>query len=768
MGAGGMARVYLAVHRDIPNLRVVLKVLTDPQLADRFKQEADKLALLDGHPNICRIRHFFDHGDDLVIAMDFIDGPTVETKLKKSGPLPYDEAITIISQVLDVLEIAHSRGISHRDVKPSNIMIDSHGRVQVIDFGIAKGEADPSMTAAHGYAGTPDYMAPEQFGSAKGANHNLADIYAVGVTLYEMLCGALPFPGGDIFTIRDAKLFKEPTNPRQYRPDMSKHLEQVIMKAMSREPDNRFQSAREMKEFLLAGSARDDSRKTPPPTPADKITKSKVRKPRAGKSPLPRLLGIVVVLAAVAAAGYFGWPYLQEQLKKSSEKPQDKPKPALPTPSEPVALSPVALLFPDAGLTVEPESTLTLVWSSVVNADGYSVEVAAEPDFGNPLHQENAVDTFLTLPQSAPGEYYWRVAATSDNAPPGPVSSPRRFTVTAPKTPGDTPVLAAPGQLIVTVDRPSSILVNGRVVERTVTRSELSLDPGTYTIKVENTNSREKSKSEQVTIASEQTITQAFTFTDPATGSIRVTSNPSGAQIVVDGDIQRGLSTPYALSLTEGSHTISVVSAERGNRTMVRTVTVRPQGNPDLNFDFTEAEQQFLARKLADSIRVVKATLDDAAKGSREFSAAQDTEYDGNQRYADGDYAEAVNAYRSALGEYDQSRSSTGQEKSALEAVIEQIRVAYQAADISALKRIYPGIPKDEEKGWKQFFGSARDLEVTMAAESMDVRAAAADATVNVRMRFFDSTGKRDQTFRWLIQFEKTGGNWIVAKRQTL
>ena len=142
MGSGGMARVYLAVHKEIPNLRVVLKVLTDPQLADRFKHEADKLALLDGHPNICRIRHFFDHGDDLVIAMDYIDGPTVEERIKRDGKFAYEEAIEIIGQVLDVLEIAHSRGISHRDIKPSNIMLDSHKRVQVIDFGIAKGEAD--------------------------------------------------------------------------------------------------------------------------------------------------------------------------------------------------------------------------------------------------------------------------------------------------------------------------------------------------------------------------------------------------------------------------------------------------------------------------------------------------------------------------------------------------------------------------------------------------------------------------------------------------
>lgn len=768
MGAGGMARVYLAVHREIPNLRVVLKVLTDPQLADRFKQEADKLALLDGHPNVCRIRHFFDHGDDLVIAMDFIDGPTVETKVKKSGPLPYEEAISIISQVLDVLEIAHSRGISHRDIKPSNIMIDTHGRVQVIDFGIAKGEADPSMTAAHGYAGTPDYMAPEQFGSSAGTNHNLADIYAVGITLYEMLCGALPFPGGDVFTIRDAKLFKEPTNPRQYRPDMSKHLEQVIMKAMSRQPEDRFQSAREMKEFLLAGSARDESRKTPPPASAKPVKPVKVKKPRSGKSPIPRLVGVFVILAALAAAGYYGWPYLQQRLAASSEVLPDEPRPVPPGPSARVALHPAELRGPDDAMVLDAGSSPTLVWTSVPDAAAYEVEVAIDRSFADLQVKEKVSDTTAVLGALAAGDYYWRVTAVAADATAGPISSVRTFTVTAGEEPSETPAAQAPGRLIVTVDRPSTISINGDVRERNAASSELSLAPGRYTIRVDNPNTREKSKTERVEVKSDQIVSQAFTFSDLSTGSITISSNPPGAQIVVDGDIQRGVTTPHVLTLTEGSHTISVVSAERGNRTMVETVTLKPQGNPDLHFDFTEAEQQLLARRLADSIRVVKESLDEAARGSTDFAAAQKTEYTGNQNYADGDYDGAVASYRTALAGFAQSRSNTGLEKTALEAVIEQLRAAYQATDMNALKKVYPGIPKDEEKGWKQFFSSARDLEVTMGTEAMDVKAGAADATISVRMKFFDSTGKRDQTFRWQVQFEKTGGNWIVAKRQTL
>ncbi len=207
MGVGGMAKVYLAVHEDVPNLKVILKILDDIRMGDRFKQEADKLALLDGHPNICRIKHFFSHGEETVIAMEYIDGMTLEEKIKSDTQLTLEEAVRIISEVLDTLSYAHEKKIYHRDIKPGNIMIDSSGNVKVIDFGIAKGEADPNLTVAGTACGTPAYMAPEQFDDSEGALNAQVDIYAVGVNLYYMLCGEQPFKGDNQFAIRDEKLF---------------------------------------------------------------------------------------------------------------------------------------------------------------------------------------------------------------------------------------------------------------------------------------------------------------------------------------------------------------------------------------------------------------------------------------------------------------------------------------------------------------------------------------------------------------------------------
>lgn len=250
VGAGGMAKVYLAVHKDVPSLQVILKVLSDPRLGERFRVEADKLALLDGHPNICRIKHFFTRGDDTIIAMEFIDGMTIDEHLKPGSQMPVKEAVKIVIEILDILSFAHNKGISHRDIKPSNVMLEKGGKVKIIDFGIAKGESDPNLTAAGTSCGTPSYMAPEQFTPTENTNYYLVDIYAVGTTLYRLLTGENPFKGDNEFAIRDAKLFNETPSPRKLNSQIPKKLDKIILKSMDREPKERYSSANEMMDAL--------------------------------------------------------------------------------------------------------------------------------------------------------------------------------------------------------------------------------------------------------------------------------------------------------------------------------------------------------------------------------------------------------------------------------------------------------------------------------------------------------------------------------------
>jgi len=303
IGAGGMARVYLAVHKDVPNLKVVLKVLTNPRMVERFRQEADKLALLDANPNICRIRHFFNHGDDFVIAMDYVDGDTLEDILKEKSKLACAEACRIMISVLEVLKAAHEKDISHRDIKPSNIMIDKYEAVKVIDFGIAKGKSDPNLTIAGTAAGTPAYMAPEQFTGENDVDYRLVDIYAVGTTLYNLLTGELPFKGDNQFVIRDAKLMQDPVNPARVNPDIPKKLDAIIMKAMARESGDRYQSVPELIEALASMCGGPKAAVPVQPEPIEKANKIKKTAPiKADMGPTIRRKSKILPITIGAAA----------------------------------------------------------------------------------------------------------------------------------------------------------------------------------------------------------------------------------------------------------------------------------------------------------------------------------------------------------------------------------------------------------------------------------------------------------------------------------
>ncbi len=253
IGAGGMASVFLAVHKDIPNLHVVLKKLGDPELVERFKREADKLAALDGHPGICQIKHFFDHDDVFYIAMEYIDGQTLQELVEGEGPLDLGQALLLARTILDILESAHSLGICHRDIKPTNIMIDKKGNLKIIDFGLAKSDSDPQLTHVGTSLGSPLYMAPEQFNPSEGLNYIPCDLYAVGIALYFMLTGHLPHSGNNLYQIIEAKGQAQVPRPTLFNPDIPPGVEATILKAIAHDPRDRFASAAEMKSALVSG-----------------------------------------------------------------------------------------------------------------------------------------------------------------------------------------------------------------------------------------------------------------------------------------------------------------------------------------------------------------------------------------------------------------------------------------------------------------------------------------------------------------------------------
>jgi serine/threonine protein kinase len=252
IGVGGMATVYKGYQFSLDRF-VAVKVLSrDVQREEfltRFQREAQAVAKL-RHPNVLSIYDFGQEEDLAYIIMDYISGGTLADLIRNGMSLK--RAIEIAIQVGDALHYAHEREIVHRDVKPANILIDTSGRPLLTDFGLVKFlvPSDHSLTQPDTSMGTPAYMAPEQATNG-GEVDARSDIYALGTVLYEMVTGYLPFEAGnDIRVMIFKKLSEPPPSPRQFEPSVPADVEQVILKALAPEPENRYQNASEMTQAL--------------------------------------------------------------------------------------------------------------------------------------------------------------------------------------------------------------------------------------------------------------------------------------------------------------------------------------------------------------------------------------------------------------------------------------------------------------------------------------------------------------------------------------
>lgn len=247
LGMGGMAYVYRAFDKT-ENRWVAIKILKEEfsnnsDFLRRFRNESKAIAVL-SHPNIVKV---FDvsFGDQIqYIVMEYIDGITLKQYIEQEGAIRWNEALHFITQILMALELAHSKGIIHRDIKPQNILLLQNGSIKVTDFGIARFLQSETQTVTDKAIGSVHYIAPEQ---ARGDYiTDKADIYSVGVMLYEMLTGKLPFEADNAVSVALMQLQAKPVLPRELNPSLPKGLEQITIRAMQKNPVDRFQSAGEM------------------------------------------------------------------------------------------------------------------------------------------------------------------------------------------------------------------------------------------------------------------------------------------------------------------------------------------------------------------------------------------------------------------------------------------------------------------------------------------------------------------------------------------
>jgi beta-lactam-binding protein with PASTA domain/predicted Ser/Thr protein kinase len=352
LGSGGMANVYLAEDEDLGR-RVAIKILNDryandDDFVERFRREAKSAAAL-SHPNIVSI---YDRGEaegTYYIAMEVIEGRSLKELILTRGPLPISHAVAYTLEILEALRFAHRHGIIHRDIKPHNILIGE--RLKVTDFGIARAGAS-QMTEAGSIMGTAQYLSPEQ---ARGAPVTASsDLYSVGIVLYEMLTGKVPFNGDSAIEIAMKHLNELPKPPSKIRPEIPEELDQVVLRALSKAPEDRYQSAEEFAEDLhrveaglpLAPETSDAATAliaapgatiggTTQVLPSDATSIAPPRQPATPRRPPPYTPGYgyeepppkrrrwapwLLVALLLAAAGFAGWyvfSKIQDQLDAS-------------------------------------------------------------------------------------------------------------------------------------------------------------------------------------------------------------------------------------------------------------------------------------------------------------------------------------------------------------------------------------------------------------------------------------------------------------------
>ncbi len=251
VGNGGMAVVYKAKDFDTGTI-VAVKILREEYLDNeefcrRFRNESRAIALLN-HPNIVKIFDVCNSPSLQYIVMEFIDGISLKDYIEQQRTVRVKEAVHFTTQILRALMQAHARGIVHRDIKPQNIMLLSNGQIKVTDFGIARLSSSRTSTITDKAIGSVHYIAPEQ---ARGANTDArADLYSVGVMLYEMLTGKLPFEASSAVSVAVMQLQADPKMPREINPNIPVGLEEITMQAMQKNPAKRYQSAAEMLEDI--------------------------------------------------------------------------------------------------------------------------------------------------------------------------------------------------------------------------------------------------------------------------------------------------------------------------------------------------------------------------------------------------------------------------------------------------------------------------------------------------------------------------------------
>lgn len=297
VGKGGMALVYEAydtrLERPVAVKLLKRDFIDDEGFRERFRQEARSAANL-SHPNIVTVHDFGADENSVYIVMEFVSGTDLKSRIKQTGSLSSREGIPLILQACAGLGYAHRAGIVHCDVKPQNMLVTRDNRLKITDFGIARALAtiDP-LEKSDVVWGSPQYISPEQ--AAGSPPSPASDVYSIGVVIYELFSGHLPYESDKNEELATLRISQDPPSPRVYNPSIPIPLESIILKVLSREPSQRYRTADQLGQVLTTISSQTSPFYSTPPPPSKDLDTSPVM---TKKKPLPKTIDAVEILQA--------------------------------------------------------------------------------------------------------------------------------------------------------------------------------------------------------------------------------------------------------------------------------------------------------------------------------------------------------------------------------------------------------------------------------------------------------------------------------------
>ncbi len=549
VGEGGMAVAYLAHHKEIPDHRVILKQLKDPRHGEKFKKEANNLAKLNDHHNICRIYDYFNDGDRTIIVMEYIEGATLKDVIESEERLPMNLFLKLGVDLLRIIKYAHDRKMYHRDIKPGNIMVDKQGEVKVIDFGIAKDATDPSETAAGVFSGTPLFAPIEQFNPLGHIDWAKTDIYALGTTLYLMVTGRMPFDGQDWEEYAENKRLAEPYSPSTFNPEVSKKLDEIILKSIARLPQDRYNSLGEMvgefeqlrTEKVLKPSEMD---KTVDVSHYPGVTQASESSARWGKTPQPEpskknrraMIITIVALLAVTPVGlylYFGTSLLLGTMESSPPANTADSIGSSSVQPQSASIIPVKgrleiIASPSADFYVDDSLIGSNLSSKTIELDGGDYQIRLENGKARTKSQLRTVSVL-----------------------PGQISK-MDFQFDVPSQP-------AFGSIEFKISPGGDIYIDDNKVAANQSNFTFSAAPGNHDLKVVNSSTEYDSTiTDRIKLAESENKSLNYTFRKkPTNGFVRVGSWPPKASVYINDKLQ-AQPTPFTFMLPAGSYNIRV------------------------------------------------------------------------------------------------------------------------------------------------------------------------------------------------------------------